>query len=412
MNEKNALLRQVGLNLPTILLPRNEVDLEKWAVVACDQFTSEPEYWEDVEKITNQLPSTYHIILPEVFLESPDKQKRIDSINQEMKKYLDQGILIPSLTGFILVQRKLKNGHTRTGLMVTLDLETYDYKAGSKTLIRATEKTVLERIPPRVKIRVNAPIEVPHIMVLFDDPTKSVIEPINDYIKNQNQPPLYSTELMKDGGSIKGFAITEDNLINQITRQLLQIKKADGFLFAVGDGNHSLATAKQCWENIKPDLNPEEKETHPARFTLVEINNIYDSGLFFEPIHRVMFHINRDDLLSFISGNGPKVQATFGDTTKEIQLKEKNSHLTVGVLQLLLDEYLVLHPEAKIDYIHGELSLRKLSAGEDCLGFLLSTMDKNDLFATVEMDGALPRKTFSMGEAEEKRYYMECRRIK
>jgi hypothetical protein len=408
MKEKNVLLNQIGLNIPT----RKDVNLEKWAVVACDQFTSEPEYWEDVEKLTDHVPSTYHITLPEVFLESPDKQTRINRINQEMKNYLDMGVLVPSITGFVLVQRKLKSGQTRTGLMVALDLEAYDYKAGSKTMIRATEKTVLERIPPRVQIRVNAPIEVPHIMVLFDDPLKSVIEPISDYIQKQKVSPLYETELMKNGGSIKGFAITEENLIIQIAEQLQKIKKADGFLFAVGDGNHSLATAKQCWENIKVSLSPEEREIHPARFTLVEINNIYDSGLFFEPIHRVMFHIDREDLLAFLSGNGQKVQITLGETTREIQLKEKNSHLVVGALQMLLDEYLKLHLESRIDYIHGESALRKLSVDDDTLGFLLSSMDKNDLFTTVEMDGALPRKTFSMGEAEEKRYYMECRRIK
>jgi hypothetical protein len=194
--------------------------------------------------------------------------------------------------------------------------------------------------------------------------------------------------------------------------QLSHLKKEDGFLFAVGDGNHSLATAKQCWENIKSGLTPEELDNHPSRYTLVEINNIYDKGLIFEPIHRILFNIDREDLLSFLSGKGPTIKIVNGEFSDEIQIKTKNSHLSVGVLQILLDEYLVLHPEAKIDYIHGEQSLRKLSTAEDSIGFLLSAMDKNDLFQTVEMDGALPRKTFSMGEAEEKRYYMECRKIK
>ena len=412
MKEKNVLLDEVGLSIPTILLPNQGIDLEKWAVVACDQFTSEPEYWNKVEKLTDHLPSTFHIILPEVYLESPNKQERIDSINQEMQHLLDGGSLVPSIDGFILVQRTLKNGFVRNGLMVALDLERYDFTSGSKAMIRATEKTVLERIPPRVQIRVNAPIEVPHIMVLFDDPSKSIIEPLCHLAEERAETLLYSTNLMLNGGSIKGYAISDKKWINQIAYGLSKIKKEDGFLFAVGDGNHSLATAKQCWEDIKKDLSSQERETHPARYTLVEINNIFDDGLVFEPIHRVMFHIDREELLQFISGDGPMVTVTMGDETKEIRLKKRNSHLEVGVLQLLLDDYLSLHPESKIDYIHGETSLRKLSSLPDSLGFLLSVMDKHELFTTVEMDGALPRKTFSMGEAEEKRYYMECRVIK
>lgn len=412
MNNKNEILRQIGVSIPTILLPNREVNLEKWAVVACDQFTSELDYWNDVECLTQNVPSTYHIILPEAFLESPDKQSRIDRINQEMKKYIEDKIVVETVNGFILVQRKLKNNSVRTGLMISLDLDAYDYKPGSKTIIRATEKTVLERIPPRVQIRVNAPIEVPHIMVLIDDPSKSVIEPIIEMVKNEKTEPIYETNLMKGGGSIQGFAITDENKLEQIGICLQNIMKKDNFLFAVGDGNHSLATAKQCWENIKVNISEEDKKNHPARFTLVEINNIYDDGLLFEPIHRVLFNVNQEEILSFISGNGPEVLVVLGNESKRIHLKERNSHLVVGILQILLDEYLAIHPEVKIDYIHGESALRKLTVEKDSLGFLLSSMDKHDLFKTVEMDGALPRKTFSMGEAEEKRYYMECRKIK
>lgn len=412
MKEKKVLLEECGLSIPTILLPKQGIDIEKWAVVACDQFTSEPEYWNKVEELTKHVPSTFHIILPEVYLESPNKQDRIDSINKEMQRLLDKELLIPSVKGFILVQRKLKNGFVRNGLMVALDLERYDYTSGSKAMIRATEKTVLERIPPRVQIRVNAPIEVPHILVLFDDPEKSIIEPVVRYLEEQKVSPLYSTNLMLEGGSIQGYSITDELWINQIASGLARIRKEDGFLFAVGDGNHSLATAKQCWENIKKGLSAKEIETHPARYTLVEINNIYDNGLIFEPIHRVMFHVNREHLLNFISGDGPLITVIMGEETKKIRLKKKNSHLEVGVLQILLDEYITLYPASKIDYIHGEASLRKLSTSPDSIGFLLSSMDKHDLFKTVEMDGALPRKTFSMGEAEEKRYYMECRAIK
>jgi len=412
MNDCTKGLKSVGLSIPTILLPNKQIDLHKWAVVACDQFTSEPEYWEDVEKIVANSPSTYRIILPEVYLEAPDKMDRINFINQEMQFYLDEQILMPTVNGFILIRRKLKHGVIRTGLLVALDLDDYNYTPNSKTLIRATEKTVLERIPPRILIRENAPIEVPHIMVLIDDPLKKVIEPIADFVLKSNRMPIYDTELMLTGGHVTGYEITDMVLIEQIAQSLESIKKSDGFLMAVGDGNHSLATAKQCWEKIKPTLNACEIQNHPARFTMVEINNIFDEGLCFEPIHRIVVSIDRDDLLSFISGNGPEITITFGDETRTIRLKEKPSHLVVGVLQLLLDEYLSIHPNGKIDYIHGEQAIRKLSVSNDSIGFLLQPMNKQELFTTVQMDGALPRKTFSMGEAEEKRYYLECRRIK
>jgi uncharacterized protein (DUF1015 family) len=258
----------------------------------------------------------------------------------------------------------------------------------------------------------NAPIEVPHIMVLFDDPMKSVIEPIKNFVHANNIKPLYETELMMGGGTIKGFSLTDEKQILEISENLSKIKKEDGFLFAVGDGNHSLATAKQCWEDIKYTLSEDQRQKHPARYTLVEINNIYDEGLFFEPIHRVMFSIDRKELLDFLTGDGPEITITMGEISQTIKLKIRNSHLEVGVLQILLDEFLSLHPGARIDYIHGETSVRKLSAEDDSLGFLLPSMNKHDLFKTVEMDGALPRKTFSMGEAEEKRYYMECRKIR
>lgn len=408
--EKDLLA--VGLQLPTILLPASKIPIETWGVVACDQFTSEPEYWEEVEKKVRYVPSTYHIILPEAYLESPDKVNRIENINRTMQQYLDESVLEPYLKGFILVKRTMKSGKIRTGLVVALNLDEYDFHSGSKSMVRASEKTVEERIPPRVQIRVNAPIETPHILVLIDDPIKTVIEPVYESILNRSIHPLYQTELMMNGGTIAGYPVADPIVLQTIAYSLHRIKKSDGFLYAMGDGNHSLATAKACWDELKNTLTQEEKETHPARFALVELNNIHDEGMDFEPIHRILFNVDKHDLLSAIQGEGEEVALVQGNETETIRLKDRHSQLTVGILQLLLDEYLDQHPEVRIDYIHGESSLRRLTEEPGTVGFLLEGMDKSDLFPTISIDGALPRKTFSMGEAEEKRYYMECRRIK
>jgi uncharacterized protein (DUF1015 family) len=411
LNINQDLLDKVALQVPQILLPDKTVDLKKWAVVACDQFTSEPEYWSEVDSFTKNSASTFHIIFPEVYLEEDGKEDRIKAINKTMKAYLDQKVLRDPMEGFVLVRRTMKNESIRTGLMVALDLEKYDFHAGSSAMIRATEKTVMDRIPPRVQIRKDAPIELPHVLVLIDDPTFSVIEPLlSIYEKPACQ--LYDTELMMDGGHLSAYQISETDTIHQIAEALSHLIKEDGYLYAVGDGNHSLATAKQCWDNLKNSLSSAELNSHPARYALVELNNIHDQGLVFEPIHRVMFDVNVADLKHYLSGNGKEVQLVQGSKTEKLRLKEYPSHLCVGVLQVLLDEYLQLHPEVKIDYIHGEKSLRKISDAADRLGFFLPSMDKADLFKTVSIDGALPRKTFSMGEAEEKRYYFECRKIR
>jgi len=408
--EKDLLA--VGLHIPLVLLPSSKVPMETWGVVACDQFTSEPEYWEEVEQKVRLVPSTYHIILPEAYLESPDKINRIESINRTMQQYLDESVLEPSIRGFVLVKRTMKTGKIRTGLVVALNLDEYDFHSGSKSMVRASEKTVEERIPPRVQIRVNAPIETPHILVLIDDPLKTVIEPIYESILSRSIQPIYHTELMMNGGKIAGYPVIDPTILQSIAYSLHQIQKSDGSLYAMGDGNHSLATAKTCWEQIKNSLTPEERETHPARFALVELNNIHDEGMDFEPIHRILFNVDKQDLLSYIQGEGQEVELVQGNATEYLRLKDRHSQLTVGVLQILLDEYLDLHPEVRIDYIHGESTLRRLTEEPGTVGFLLEGMNKSDLFKTISLDGALPRKTFSMGEAEEKRYYMECRKIK
>lgn len=412
-------LNKIGVRVPKILLPKEGTDLNKWAVVACDQFTSEPEYWKKVEETVGEEASTLKMVLPEVYLESPDKQARIAKINQNIKEYLDKGILEEKFEGMVLTERELKKENPssqkaaakRRGLVVALDLEKYEYTKGSKTLIRATEGTVESRIPPRLEIRKNALVELPHIMVLIDDPNKTVIEPLFDEGLGQAKPLLYDFELMMGGGHIKGWKISEEKVIENIADNLEKLISADGFLFAMGDGNHSLATAKTHWNNIKETLSEEEKESHPARFALVELVNVHDEGLQFEPIHRIVYKVESEKLIKYLEGDGDEIEIIDEKGKRKIRIKNSGSNLAVGNLQILLDRYIAENPEGKIDYIHGEESVEKLVEELQGVGFLLPGMKKEELFPTVEKDGALPRKTFSMGEAEEKRYYLESRKI-
>jgi uncharacterized protein (DUF1015 family) len=405
-----TIYKETGIGVPTILLPCPDVSLHKWAVIACDQFTSEPDYWDDVESKVGSSPSTYRIIFPEVFLGKGSKQKRIQAINSQMKQYLDKEILQEAVHGFVYVNRTFPTGAHRKGLMVAIDLDQYDFHEGSKAMMRATEKTVLERIPPRVEIRENAPLELPHVLVLIDDPQQKIIEPLEE--KKQSLRKVYSTDLMLDGGSIEGYAIEDEAMIQSLMELLATLKKKDGLLYAVGDGNHSLATAKQCWDNKKTTLSPEEQSTHPARFALVELNNLHEPDLTFEPIHRWVSNIDTTDLLQAIQGNGKEVEIIQDGSHSTIQLKDVPGELTLGAVQHLLDEYRSEHPEMNMDYIHGEKSLEKLSQTPSSIGFLLQGIEKDTLFSVISSDGCLPRKTFSMGEANEKRYYMEARRIK
>lgn len=405
-DQLNQKLDILGIRVPTILLPNDKVDMEKWSVVACDQFTSEPEYWQQVEDYVGELPSTLKITLPEVYLESDNKSERIEKINKEMENYLTQGILQESFNGWVLIDRSFHGSKTRKGLIVALDLEKYDFHKGSKTLIRATEGTVESRIPPRLEIRKRALVELPHIMVLINDPEKTVIEPLF----KENLESVYDFELMMNGGHIKGWKVESEELISKVADSLEKLVSSDGFLFAMGDGNHSLATAKVHWENLKANLTEEEKDNHPARFALVELVNVHDDGLEFEPIHRVLFDVDRNDLESYIVGEGGELEIVNNGEKRKMSIKNMGSNLVVGNLQILLDKYLEEHPTVKIDYVHGVEAVEKLSNGNN-VGFILEGMKKEDLFPTVEKDGALPRKTFSMGSANEKRYYLETRKI-
>ncbi len=408
-----------------ILLPDfDKVDAHRWALVACDQFTSEPEYWEDAAAIVGDAPSTLRLFLPEAYLDR--SEKKIPEIQATMKQYLTE-VLCEHPESMIYVERTQSDGAVRHGLVLAVDLEAYDYNRGSSSLIRATEATVLERIPPRVAIRRGADIELPHVMLLVDDPKKTVLEPLASGTGNV----AYDTPLMKKGGHIRGRFLNEeektrvtDALNALIAPDEIAARYGDAslapLLFAVGDGNHSLASAKAAYEEIKEKIGADAATTHPARYALCEIVNIHDEALKFEPIYRVMFGVDPTDLLNGLrtyaaSLNGTAATQTvlcrYGDTEETVVFDTPMLQLTVGTLQNYLDDYLASHPEASIDYIHGEASVMALSAKERAVGFLFDGMQKSDLFRTVIFDGALPRKTFSMGHAEDKRYYLECRRI-
>ena len=396
-------------NRADILLAKN-CDLSKWSVVACDQFTSQPEYWEETKKIVGDAPSALNLVFPEIYLSEGDA--RIAKINAAMQDYLDSGIFTEYKNSFIYVERVI-GGKVRQGLIGAVDLEEYNYKKGSKSKIRATEGTVIERLPPRVKIRSEAPLELPHILLLMDDYRCEIIEPLIVAEKT----PLYDLDLMQDGGHLSGWLLS-DEAANEVSRKLarLEEKAADGLVFAVGDGNHSLATAKVCWEERKKSLTPEQQKNDPARFCLVELENIHSEALVFEPIHRVVFDCSPEKLLKKFKktfhaeetdNGGQHIHYIFEGGEGDLYIQDAPSKLAVGTLQGFLDK-----EKVTVDYIHGESVCRELGKKPGNIGFLLPKPDKSDLFLSVIADGALPRKTFSMGEANEKRYYMEAKRIK
>ena len=392
-----------------ILLPEG-IDMHKWSVVACDQYTAQPEYWKQVEELVGDAPSTLNIVYPEAYLSEGDK--RIESINRTMKEYLDDSLFAMLKNSLIYVERSQNNGTIRKGIVGAVDLERYDFNKGSKSEIRATEGTVLERIPPRVKIRENAPLELPHAILLINDEQDKVLSGID------KDRLVYDFDLCQGGGHISGWVLKGENA-DMVLERIDEYAKgaADNLVFAVGDGNHSLATAKTCWENMKASLSDAEKETHPARFCLVEIENIHDSALEFEPIHRVVFGQKPEVVLAELkkyyetsdkNGEGyQEIICVCGDKEEKIYITNPSTNLTVGTLQKFLDDL-----GYEIDYIHGGDVVKELSHKENVTGFILPKPDKSELFETVIVDGALPRKTFSMGEANEKRFYVEAKKIR
>lgn len=401
-----------------ILLPDFEaINVQKWSVIACDQFTGEPDYWKQTAENVGDAPSAFHLILPEVYLETPDVKNRISKIQNQMQVYLQQDIFKTYSDAMIYTERLQSDGKLRTGVIGKIDLECYDYSPDSQSPVRATEATVLERIPPRMQVRDKAMLELPHIMLLIDD-IKNIVIGTCTAQKDQMQK-LYDTELMQNGGHIAGYLM---NAQQQATFQekLNQLLSETGALkFAMGDGNHSLATAKACYEAMKKSNPDADFSNHPARYALVELVNLHSDALQFEAIHRIVTQTDTKALSAYLTQTLELSEQETEQFIITVQNGEKqklyihkpSSHLAVGSLQNALDTYLATH-SGKIDYIHGIETVEKLSCQSDSIGFLLPDMDKNLLFPSVEQDGALPRKTFSMGHAEDKRYYMEARKIR
>ncbi len=426
-----------------ILLPRDRsaAAMKTWSVVACDQYTSEPDYWNAVDGTVGDAPSALRMIYPELFLSEsePEKEQRIQSIGTAMRFYADNTLTCFSET-MIYVERTMKNGKIRHGIVGAFDLEAYSYEKGSQSPIRATEGTVLSRIPPRVRIRRDAPLESPHVMILADDRENTLFR-IAAKAK-ETAAPVYDFDLMQNGGHITGWALSAD-LCSAVEAAAEQLGDKAAFadryhtdaaplVFAVGDGNHSLATAKACYEALKAEIGDVAAPNHPARYALAELVNLHDDALEFEPIYRVVFGLNIDTFLSAMQAYYPTMTVTPGGNTAEIP-KAADAHtfvvtakeqtytvtvpvpqaqLPVGTLQTFLDAYLSAHPDVTVDYIHGIASTATLSQADCAVGILFDGMEKDELYRTVIFDGALPRKTFSMGEADEKRYYLECRSIR
>lgn len=400
--------------LPADVLIPDVESMEKWSVIACDQFSSQPEYWKEVEETVGNAPSSLHLIFPEAELEDADEAEKIKKINRNMQSYLEQGIFKEYEKSYVYVERTLQNGNIRRGLVGMIDLEAYDYSEDSSSRIRATEKTVTSRIPPRVRIREYAPIELPHVLLLCDDRSDMLMEWLSK--KKKEMIRLYDFDLMKEGGHIGGWLVA-GKLAEGFEKQIESYEKAsEDMPYAVGDGNHSLATAKVCYENYKKIHPNEESENAPARYAMVELENIHDETLEFSPIHRIVTETDEEALLEELrktccAQEGYPVQWYTKERQGILYLDSNKSRLAVAVLQNFLDEYLKNHG-GQIDYIHGEEALKNLTAKDNTIGFLLPAMDKRELFPYVTESGTLPRKTFSMGHATEKRYYLEARRIR
>ena len=431
-----------GFRLPHLWLPRPGIDLAKWAVVACDQYTAEPEYWQQIEREVGDAPSTLPLIFPEVYLGAADAPARIARIQATMRRYLAEGLLIEH-SGAVLVERRI-GAHTRRGLMLELDLEHYDFSPASTSLVRPTEGTIVERLAPRIEVRRGAELELPHILVLIDDPQGSVIEPIA--AQRDALAPLYDTALMGGGGRVSGHALSAASG-EQAVRALMALAEPAAFearyavpagtppmLFAVGDGNHSLATARSIWQQARATVGLQ----HPSRWALVEVVNIHDPALIFEPIHRLLFGVRGDVRQQLAAHFGTRLQLHEVDSAEAMrrrvqatgaplqafgligpgarhavaEIREAPASLAVGTLQAFVDDVLARGGAAQVDYVHGDDVLERLGQQPGHIGLYLATVAKSELLKRVVLEGPLPRKTFSMGEAHEKRFYVEARHIR
>lgn len=417
-----------------ILLPAAGIPLDPWACIAVDQFTSQPEYWQRAEHLADGKPSTLHIVLPEAYLGTPQEAERLESIRRTMEEYR-KSVLTRKVHGYVYVERTQMDGTVRQGLVGAVDLDAYDYAKGSKPAIRPSESTVVERIPPRLKVRRGATLETPHVMMLADDADCTLIEPIG-LIKNQ-LPPLYDGELMLGGGHLRGWAVEDPALIAGIDAALAALADPAAFarrwpaakgqqpmVLAVGDGNHSLATAKAYWEELKPTLSEEQRRTHPARWCLAEVCNVHSPAIEIEPIHRVVFGVGAKELYAALDAWDQQQGSSTTMSDQRLRLADAHGEsavalanppapLTVGSVEAFLADFLPAHPGVTVDYIHGESTALALASdpAKPATAILLPDFAKADLFKGVVLGGVLPRKTFSMGHAEEKRYYIECRKI-
>ena len=417
-----------------ILLPAAGVPLDPWACIAVDQFTSQPEYWQRAEHLADGKPSTLHIVLPEAYLGTPQEAERLESIRRTMEEYR-KSVLTRKVHGYVYVERTQMDGTVRQGLVGAVDLDAYDYAKGSKPAIRPSESTVVERIPPRLKVRRGATLETPHVMMLADDADCTLIEPIG-LMKNQ-LPPLYDGELMLGGGHLRGWAVEDPALIAGIDAALAALADPAAFarrwpaakgqqpmVLAVGDGNHSLATAKAYWEELKPTLSEEQRRTHPARWCLAEVCNVHSPAIEIEPIHRVVFGVDAKELYAALDAWDQQQGSSTTMSDQRLRLADAHGEsavalanppapLTVGSVEAFLADFLPAHPGVTVDYIHGESTALALASdpANPATAILLPDFAKADLFKGVVLGGVLPRKTFSMGHAEEKRYYIECRKI-
>ena len=389
---------------------------EKFAVVSCDQFTSQRDYWEKLDEFVGDAPSALRLIFPEVYLEDGDYEDRIKNINAAMYDYLDKGVFNTLKDSYILVRRQTAYGYTRLGIVAPVDLEDYSYEYPSEAVIRSTEGVVANRIPPRLKIRKDAPVELPHVMLLLDDRDKTVIEPF--YKKRDTLEKLYDFELNMNGGHLTGWRIDAAEFDAVLDNYVESIKglygKESTLVFAVGDGNHSLATARAYWKDVKKTLTPEQRENHPARYALVEIENLHCDGIVFEPIHRFVFGVDDSDFVLHMStalkGKG-RLNMFTTNMNYSVAVSD-NSVQAIADIQAAIDAYISSHPDASVDYIHGLDNLHAVADTSDGVAVEMPCIAKEELFGYVVEHGNLCRKAFSMGEAEEKRYYFEAKRIR
>lgn len=424
MEQASKKLSELGIHVPDILLPHNGSDLTKWAVIACDQFTSEKKYWQRCQEQIGDAPSTLNLIFPECYLEERDQALQQKQINDCMKQYLSDE-LVSSGRGLVYVERSTPWVKKRRGLVLALDLDFYDFRRGTDSMIRPTEETIIDRLPPRVAVRRKAVLDLPHILVLINDPEDSVMQQVERCTKT----PLYDFDLMEGGGHIHGEMIAGDEDLAALAAAFEKVKESNPFLFAIGDGNHSLASALEVWREMRAT----GVTDHPCRYALVEVENIHDPGVVFEPIHRVIFRVDSRKLKNYLFEmlipelvHVDSLDALKGELEKQgansiglydgeefvvLRLQLEADRLPAEILHDALDPWLHDNPESKVDYIHGDEAVRDLSQEAGTLGIYLPTIDKNKFFHLIDQKWALPRKTFSLGEAQEKRYYLESRKL-